>query len=112
VAGGAGQHQRGIKPPALLTTTQARNNDQTARYDEFNRRLRATVLPINSKTLRTSVQQSPMCCRGNGFYGGSASCLPGTTLTGGGVDWGFSPRTVARSSSVDATSAGSGSRND
>jgi hypothetical protein len=75
-----------VKLSQRITTLGDREQQH---YDSLDARIKATVLYVNGRALRSSVSSQPMTPDVTaGFYRGQVACPGGTSLTGGGVDWG------------------------
>ena len=79
--------------PSIPTLIKRLDKREARHYKETDRRLKATaLLALRPDTARTSRVAAPMAQSASSptIFNGQVLCPPGTTLTGGGVDWGSS----------------------
>jgi hypothetical protein len=80
--------------PSIPSIIKRLDKREARHYKETDRRLKAAaLLALRPDTARTSRVAMPMTQSASSptIFTGQALCPAGTTLTGGGVDWGMSP---------------------
>jgi len=63
---------------------------ETKHYKDLDRRLRLTASAVLNARVTNIVVTKPMTVSGH-FFSGEALCPAGSTMTGGGADWGTNP---------------------